>query len=141
MRNFLPNVELFRQGGATAGGITNVDMPEILVQGAGGVAWIVSTASQANTGVCVLAAQGRNDSGDSWVDIPGATSSHTSTGSETGHVFGLEVRAPRTRYVRLQIRRTVANTAIESVLGVMLDLPHVPQPISTTEHLSTVLAS
>lgn len=86
MRNFLPNVDPFRQSGAVAAGITNVDLPSIELQGAGGVAWLVSVASTANTGVLALVAQGRDSTGDSWVDLTGATVTHTSASSETGGV-------------------------------------------------------
>lgn len=140
MKNLLPNAEIFRQGGAVAGGVTNVDLPEIEVKGAAGVAWLVSTATQANTGVCQLVAQGRNSSGDSWADLTGASVSHTSDGSETGNLFGLEVRAPKHRYLRCSIRRTVANTAIESAVALMLDMPNAPVAAVEPEFFNTVLS-
>lgn len=138
--NFTTDNTLTLVEGAAAGAQTLLESDAVDMASHDAVTFLASLASIASTGVVTLQAQGRNDPGDAWANLNGASLVRTASGTETNVTMALEVVRPRQRYVRVTVARGTANAALNSIIAIRKAVGPVPVAQGAGVYTAAVLS-
>ncbi|MDN5871536.1 MAG: hypothetical protein L0H73_12535 [Nitrococcus sp.] len=122
MNNLLANTEVLRVANAAAAGQTAVASDVVDTLGYDGVTFIVAVTDMADTGVLTATAQGGAQSdGSDAADYTAAVATYTATGAADGDakLLAVEVFRPIHRYVRLNVVRGTANSALDCIIALL----------------------
>lgn len=65
--------------------------------------------------------------------VPVVNATYTVADTDSNKTVSIGVIRPQKRYLRVKVNRTVANTAIDAILGIVFDPKRLPTNITSTE--------
>lgn len=130
--NLQPMIELTRLSNAVAAGVTPVVSTLLDMSAFESARFIVALGALVATQVTtVTIEQGNLSDGSDMAFLAGAT--YTCVDTDSNKTVSIGIIRPQKRYLRVRVARTVANSAVDGIFGIVHNPKRLPTVITATE--------